>query len=203
MRIANDKQVRIEKRDGQPTKIVGYAAVVYRADDPGTQYELYSGHVERIQPGAFKRAIDEADDVRGLYNHEPSQILGRTKSGTMRLSEDETGLRYEIDVPDTQVGRDVVTSIERGDVTGSSFAFAVSEGGSEIRKDGQVTVREITGVDLYDSGPVTYPAYDATTTGLRAIDGIDEARAAFEQFEKEQTAVEVRARMIALENDGA
>ena len=203
MRIANDKQVRIEKRDGQPTKIVGYAAVFYRADDPGTQYELYSGHVERIQPGAFKRAIEQADDVRGLFNHEPSQILGRTKSGTMRLSEDETGRRYEIDVPDTQVGRDVVPSIERGDVTGSSFAFAVSEGGSEIRKDGQVTVREITGVDLYDSGPVTYPAYDATTTGLRAIDGIDEARAAFEQFEKEQTAVEVRARMIALENDGA
>ena len=120
MRIANDKQVRIEKRDGQPTKIVGYAAVFYRYDDPGTQYELYSGHVERIQPGAFKRAIEEADDVRGLFNHEPSQILGRTKSGTMRLSEDETGLRYEIDVPDTQVGRDVVTSIDRGDVTGSS-----------------------------------------------------------------------------------
>ena len=203
MRIANAKQVRIEKRDGQPTKIVGYAAVFYRADDPGTQYELYSGHVERIQPGAFKRAIEQADDVRGLFNHEPSQILGRTKSGTMRLSEDETGLRYEIDVPDTQVGRDVVTSIERGDVTGSSFAFAVSEGGSEIRKDGQVTVREISGVTLYDSGPVSFPAYDATTTGLRAIDGIDEARVAFEQFEKEQRAVEVRARMIALENDGA
>tara|TARA_B100001123_G_scaffold272646_1_gene303416 strand:- start:15 stop:626 length:612 start_codon:yes stop_codon:yes gene_type:complete len=203
MRIANAKQVRIEKRDGQPTKIVGYAAVFYRADDPGTQYELYSGHVERIKPGAFKRAIEQADDVRGLFNHEPSQILGRTKSGTMRLSEDETGLRYEIDVPDTQVGRDVVTSIERGDVTGSSFAFAVSEGGSEIRKDGQVTVREISGVTLYDSGPVSFPAYDATTTGLRAIDGIDEARVAFEQFEKEQRAVEVRARMIALENDGA
>lgn len=203
MRIANDKQVRIEKRDGQPPRIVGYAAVFYRAEEPGTQYELYSGHVERIQPGAFQRSIDESDDVRGLFNHEPSQILGRTKSGTMRLSEDETGLRYEIDVPDTQVGRDVVTSIERGDVTGSSFAFAVSEGGSEIRKDGKITVREITGVDLYDSGPVTYPAYDATTTGLRAIDGIEEARVAFEQFEKDQAAVQVRARLIALENDNS
>ena len=201
MRIANDKKVRIEKRDGQPPRIVGYAAVFYRAEEPGTQYELYSGHVERIQPGAFQRSIDESDDVRGLFNHEPSQILGRTKSGTMRLSEDETGLRYEIDVPDTQVGRDVVTSIERGDVTGSSFAFAVSEGGSEIRKDGNVTVREITGVDLYDSGPVTYPAYDATTTGLRAIDGTEEARAAFEQFEKEIESVRVRARTIALDND--
>ena len=57
--------------------------------------------------------------------------------------------------------------------------------------------------DSFDSGPVTYPAYDATTTGLRAIDGIDEARAAFEQFEKDQAAVQVRARLIALENDNS
>ena len=201
MKRANDKQVRIEKRDGAPDRIVGYAAVFYRDSEPGTEYELYSGHVERIKPGAFTRAIEEADDVRGLFNHEPSQILGRTKAGTMRLSEAATGLRYELDVPDTQIGRDVATSIERGDVTGSSFAFSVSAGGSEIRKEGKITVREITGVDLYDSGPVTYPAYDATTTGLRAVDGIDEARIAFEQFELEQQAVTVRVKLIALEQD--
>ncbi len=156
---------------------------------------------ERIQPGAFTRAIEEADDVRGLFNHEPSQILGRTKANTMRLSEDPTGLRYEIDIPDTQIGRDVATSIERGDVTGSSFAFSVSEGGSQVRKDGTITVREISGVDLFDAGPVTYPAYSASSTGLRAIDGMDDARAEIEAFHKQQQAVAVRLRMLALEFD--
>ena len=201
MKHANSKQVRIEKRDGQPSKIVGYAAVFYRSGEPGTQYELYTGHFERIQPGSFSRAIEDQDDVRGLYNHEPSAILGRTVSNTLRLSEDEIGLRYEIDVPDTQIGRDVVTSIDRGDVTGSSFAFSISEGGSQVRKDGKVTVREITGVDLYDVGPVSFPAYDATTTGLRAVDGIDEARAEIEAFEKQQQAIAVRLRLLALDND--
>ena len=197
----NNQRVRIEKRDGQPSKIVGYAAVFYRDDDPGTQYELYSGHFERIQPGAFTRALGEKDDVRGLFNHEPSAILGRAQAGTLSLSEDDTGLRYEIDVPDTQVGRDVATSIERGDVTGSSFAFSISEGGSEIRKDGKHTVREINGVALYDVGPVTYPAYEATTTGMRAADGIKEARLAFEQFYIDQESVEVRLRIIAIDTD--
>ncbi|NIP69360.1 MAG: HK97 family phage prohead protease, partial [Planctomycetales bacterium] len=106
-------------------------------------------------------ALKESDDVRGLFNHDPSQLLGRTSSNTMRLSVDQRGLRYDIDVPDTRIGNDVVESIKRGDLSGSSFAFTVDT--VEWQERDGMHIREIRGVHLYDTGPVTYPAYEATS----------------------------------------
>ena len=148
------------------TTITGMGAVFYEQGERGTEFELWPGVVERIMPGAFSGSMDRGDDVRGLFNHDPSAILGRTSSGTMRLEQGAAGLRYSIDMPDTQVGRDVLESVKRGDLSGSSFSFLVAN--EEWKKDGDIEVREITGVELFDTGPVTFPAYVATNVQARS-----------------------------------
>ena len=153
-----------ELRADDDNQIVGYAAVFDANADLG-YFE------ERIKPGAFKRAIKEKQDVRALWNHDPNFVLGRTKSGTLKLSEDKEGLRIKIDPPDTQTARDLVTSIRRGDVDSMSFAFrAVKESWTE-RKD-ELPLRELEDVDLFDISPVTYPAYQETSVGLRSAEAI-------------------------------
>lgn len=164
-----------ERADKQPT-IVGYAAVYYRADDPATEYQLWEGAVERILPGAFDRAIAE-DDVRGLFNHDRNQVLGRKDAQTLRLISDDVGLGYEIDAGDTTCARDVVEHLRRRDVSGSSFAFMITD--QNWRTEAGIDIREITGVQLWDVGPVTYPAYAGTAAAVRAAaDEVAEARAA-------------------------
>ena len=201
----NHLAVEVRDQDGQPV-ITGYAAVYHQADDPGTEFELLDNYVERIMPGAFDNALETGQDVRGLFNHDPNQVLGRTGAGTMTLSADSIGLRYDIIVPDTQLGRDVATSISRGDVTGSSFSFKVADGGAEIRKDGDKTIRELRSVNLFDAGPVTFPAYSGSSAGLRAglrtAENIKESEAALwawlDEARQDQEAVDVRARLVAL-----
>ena len=169
--------VKVETREegGQAT-VTGYAAVYHREDDPGTEYRLWEGAVERISRSAFDRALAEKDDARALFNHDSNFVLGRAASGTLRLSSDDTGLRYDIDLPDTQAARDVAASIQRGDITGSSFAFEVEKASWEEREGGP-DVRNIDSVRLFDVGPVTYPAYESSTTGMRSVEAGSAAQA--------------------------
>lgn len=183
---------RCEQRADQPDAppvIVGYAAVFYRAGDPGTEYRLYEDAYERVMPGAFDAAIREGDLVRGLTNHEDLWLLGRTDLGTVRLSVDQVGLRYEIDPPDTQAGRDTVALLKRGDLDASSFGFRVWGGKrgrtawiEEVRDGRQVSIRELQEVELLDVGPVTFPAYLASTAGLRSVAWRQEAQADHERW---------------------
>ena len=152
-----------EESDG--SKIQGYAALFDVVTDIGGWF------TESIRSGAFSRALKEGDDTRCLFNHSPDFILGRTKAGTLRLKEDAKGLWIDNDMPDTQVGRDVLTSIKRGDVTGQSFAFVITK--QEWRmasKKGELDHREITEVQLYDVGPVVYPAYETTSIAARSAE---------------------------------
>lgn len=163
-------EVRVEVRGAAASRIVGYAAVYFRAGEPGTEFQMDHDVFERIAPGAFDRAIREVD-VRGLFNHESTYLLGRTTSGTLRLSSDSRGLRYEIDPPDTETAREVLALIRRGDVTGSSFAFNILPGGDRVHKEavnGKTRyIRELTSLKLFDVGPVTFPAYKGATTSVR------------------------------------
>lgn len=157
--------VKLHERAGALPLIQGYAAVFYNAGDPGTRFMLWEDFEERILPGAFDKALTR-DNVLGCFNHDVNKILGRSTAGTLRLSVDARGLRYEIDPPDTATGREVVELLRRGDVSGSSFMFEVTDGAS--RKENGVYIREISGVKLYDVGPVTFPAYTGTEAGIRA-----------------------------------
>ncbi|GEM_PF-217816 len=141
--------------------ISGYASVFNSlSDDLG-------GFRERVKPGAFNRDMTPDSDVRALRDHEPSMILGRTKAGTLRLSTNNKGLLAEIDPPDTTVGRDTVESIKRGDLDGMSFSFRAMRDGWKV-EDGQ-NIRELHDVKLGDVSVVTYPAYPATSVGMRSL----------------------------------
>lgn len=161
--------IKIEQRDGKQSIITGYASVFYEPGADGSEYQLYDDLVERVMPGAFDRAIRDGHDCRALFNHDVNCLLGRTAAGTCRLSVDKFGLRYEIDVPDTQAGRDCVVSVQRGDLTGSSFSFTPTA--VTWREEQDLLIREIGDVELYDVGPVTFPAYTATTAGMRSAAG--------------------------------
>jgi len=156
--------------EGELGQLAGYAAVYNeRSEDLGGFYEV-------IAPGAFVNVMD--DDVRGVFNHNPSQLLGRLPAGTLSLSSDARGLADVIHLPDTQVARDVVESVKRGDITGQSFAFRVAEDGDDwVVMDDGVLVRTIHVVDrLFDVGPVTYPAYNVTSISTRSLDCVQKLK---------------------------
>jgi HK97 family phage prohead protease len=140
-------------------KIRGYAAVFNELSEP-----LF-GFRELILPGAFKKSLKA--DVRALLGHDPSQILGRTKSGTLRLREDDHGLYTEIDPPNTQLGRDTIESIKRGDLDQMSFGFQVVK--DEWKHEDRELIRELVEVDLFDVSVVAFPAYTQTEVSVRSL----------------------------------
>lgn len=160
LRYLNATELRIDQKDDEPAKIVGYSAVFNKLS------EDLGGFREIISPGAFKNTIKK-DDIRALVDHDSSRILGRNTAGTLTLAEDKTGLLVEITPPDTQIGRDIVTSIERGDVTGMSFGFrTISDAWSTVDEE---EIRELREVKLFDVSPVTFPAYPDTTVATRSL----------------------------------
>lgn len=183
-----------EKRsegDATPTTIVGYGAVYYRANNAGTEYviPLWDGWTmrERIMPGAFDAALKSEKDIVAAWNHDTGKPLGRRSTGTLKLSSDAAGLKYEITPPNTTWGRDAMESIMRGDVQGSSFAFAMGKEPDVVTTEDPKTktiIREIRSIGrLYEVSPVTIPAYEATASQVRADD--DDA--------KERIAASVKA----------
>lgn len=194
----------IETRDNGKEVISGYAAVFHREGDAGTEFRMRHDIVERIAPTAFDRAMKENHDARALLNHDSNYLLGKRSAGTLRLSVDNVGLRYEIDYnPDDPQHVSVRAKIQRGDMTGSSFAFSINGAkGQRFDKLKDYDVRNILDVDLYDVGPVTFPAYEGTTTGMRSgeCDDAIEARDVWRK-EAEAEAVSVRCRRIALDNE--
>lgn len=141
-------------------RLEGYAALF------GVEASIGAGMLETIAPGAFKSALEERCDILALVDHDPTRVLARTRSGTLRLAEDTRGLSFDLDVPDTQAGRDVLALAERGDLGGMSFGF--------IARDENVDghLRELRSVDLYEISVVAaFPAYDGTVINARAKGG--------------------------------
>lgn len=156
----------IERRSAEPggPKIFrGYAALFNNLS------EDFGGWREKIAPGFFDSVL--GSDVRVLKNHDPHYLLGRTLAGTAKIGVDEKGLWYEYTDPDTSYSRDLAISIERNDLTQSSFAFALDDEGSkwERQKDGSYIRTLLVASELFDVSPVTYPAYRDTSVGERSL----------------------------------
>jgi HK97 family phage prohead protease len=153
----------------KPAQLVGYAAVF------NSKSEDLGGFREIILPGAFDRALSEGHDVRAFVNHNPDKMLGRTASKTARLSIDEHGLAVEIDVPDTQDGRDTMTLAKRGDLSQMSFSFRTLD--DRWRTDEGEPLRELVDLELFDVSVVAFPAYPATEVSARALERAQEIKA--------------------------
>ncbi len=154
--------VKLETREDSRPVIQGYAALF------DVETNIAGWFMESIAPGAFKRSLESNQRVVSLFNHDSNYVLGSTSSNTMKLREDSKGLWIEVEPPDTQVGRDVTEYIRRGDVTGQSFMFTIDKQEWTFAKEkGEMDVRRITEVTLFEAGPVLFPAYEETSVGLR------------------------------------
>lgn len=164
LRFDLTRVVMTRSKDDGPGTFVGHAAVFNKRaaiGDPKTW-----GFWEEIAPGAFDRALAEDQDVRFLVDHDPSRLLGRTSSGTLRLSTDKLGLATEADMPDTTLGRDTQVMIERRDLSQMSFGFIPKAHEWSELDTGEELLR-VLDVDLFDVSVVTFPAYEETDASVR------------------------------------
>ncbi|RIE78328.1 HK97 family phage prohead protease [Shigella dysenteriae] len=118
---------------------------------------LWGEFYEKFQRRAFTEWLAAGNDVRGLYEHDHSMLLGRTRSGTLKLEEDETGLRFELTPPDTSTGRDVIELVKRGDISGMSFGFRSRKDVWDTTTD--PCVRTVLVAELYEITVTSVPAY--------------------------------------------
>lgn len=174
-------EFRVEQREDGKKLIRGHAAVFNSETDLGW-------FRERIAPGAFSESIGK-DDVRALFNHDENFILGRNTAGTLTMREDEQGLYVEIDPPDTQVARDLVTSIERGDISQMSFGFQTIKDSWETEENAAKDLRTLEKVKLWDVSPVTFPAYQETDVAVRSHDCWSQSKAESLKYKPFKTAL--------------
>lgn len=157
-------ELRIDASGTLPM-IRGHAAVF---DQPSEELGLFMPFREKVAKGAFKKTIKEGD-VRALFNHNADFVLGRNKANTLRLHEDDIGLSIEATPPHTQWARDLMTSMERGDINQMSFGFQVVRDTWEHNTETKEVTRTLNEVRLFDVSVVTFPAYPQTDAAVRAL----------------------------------
>ena len=148
--------------------VEGYASVF------NSMSEDLGGFREIILPGAFSNVLD--NDVRALYNHDSNYLLARTTSGTLELKEDDKGLYYRFEMPNTSYGNDMLELFRRGDLSQSSFGFTVEKDSWRMEEGQHVRYIERVG-SLFDVSPVVYPAYASASSGLRSAEPKGEGEA--------------------------
>ena len=189
--------LRIDRRDAANPQITGYAAPFYQENDAGTEYRMHNG-VERIMPGAFTDALAGGNDIAAFFNHNDDILLGRRSAGTLHLEQDSFGLRfaipYDADDPDHQR---IARKIDKGELNGASFGFEKPE--VEWSREGDQRVRNLTKIPLIEVSVVVWPAYKATTAGVRNAERSDFAAALAEQLERETNYRAARAKLTKLD----
>jgi HK97 family phage prohead protease len=173
----SEQMAKIEKRtnevqfelraveNGDGMTFTGYAAVFNSPSEP-------LPFIERIAPGAFKRSLKARNDIKLLWNHDTGSVLGSTRAGTLKLEEDNYGLRVTAVLPETTLGKDVRTLVQRGDVSAMSFGFSVPANGDSWNAEG--TERTLRSVRIHEVSIVAFPAYSQTagTAAVRSYDTV-------------------------------
>lgn len=177
------------KADGKADRLFGYALRF------NSEYPMWDKNIgefyERVDAGALKNA--DMSDVRILFNHDPNQILGRTKSGTARVGVDNEGLWYEVDLPESAIA--LREAVQRGDIDQSSWGFFLREKGDKVElRDGKLyrTLMDIEKV--LDASPVTFPANPDTSVAKRSFDILQET-----ETEKQQQQTNFEAEIGILD----
>jgi len=156
----NHVDMEMRATDSTGMTFEGYASVFNSPSEP-----IGGKFTEYVAPGAFKRSLANRNDVKLLWNHDTSQVLGSTRAGTLQLTEDSHGLKAIATLPDTQLGRDAAVLLKRGDVANMSFGFTVPAGGDSWNTDGNV--RTLNSVRLHEVSIVAFPAYSASSASVR------------------------------------
>ncbi|PEV76358.1 HK97 family phage prohead protease [Bacillus cereus] len=176
--------LEIREVEGGLRTIVGYAV---KWEMKSVTMGYWRRFKEQFKRGAFTDSLTQ-DDQLALWSHDYSQVLGRTKNGTLRLFEDEIGLRFELDLADTTLGDDTYKTIKRGDVDGVSFGFQmVKEEWDESDPDN--IVRSVTKAKLVEISPVAFPAYPDSQVSARSHDP-------YKQFVDERNQKDLRKKLV-------
>lgn len=171
-----------EDEDGKRT-ISGYAV---KWEKKSHVLGYFMKFREQFKKGAFADSLNDGDQ-RFLWSHDTSQVLGRTKNGTLRLEEDDIGLRFELDLPNTTLGNDTLETIKRGDVDGISFGFSNPD--DHIQEfDDDIPLRTIRQANLIEVSAVAFPAYPDSEVSARGYDRMKEYDKELKQHEDEQRA---------------
>lgn len=165
--------IEVRSTGDESTKtITGYASK-YNVESQILRDWWGDKFVEVVAEGAFDNSL-RSNTIKALYNHNTDNVLGSTKSGTLRLESDSIGLRFEIDLPNTTVANDLYESVKRGDVDGTSFGFKVlDDKWSKVEIDGEeIMKRTLLEIDLYEISPTPFPAYEDTEVDCRSLEKI-------------------------------
>lgn len=169
--ISADLELRTitDEEDEEKRTVGGYALKYNQQSDVLRDY-WGDEFVEEFAEGAFDESLQERNQ-KALWNHKSEYPLGSVQSGTLRFNSDDTGLNYDIDLPNNSWGDDALESIKRGDVDGSSFGFKVTnDKWSETEIDGKTILkRTVLEAELYEVSPVTFPAYNSSDVKLRSL----------------------------------
>jgi len=186
--IIRDLEIRSE---GDGMTLRGYAAIFNSPSQP-------LPFTETIKPGAFRDSLKSRNDIKLLWNHETGTVLGSTRAGTLRVTEDAVGLLIEANLPDTQAGRDAATLIKRGDVNAFSFGFRVAQGGDTWTSADQ---RVLKRVNIHEVSVVSWPAYTATegTATIRSMTDLSEKILKLAEI-RGVSAEELTSALLALES---
>lgn len=162
--IANDFEIR--KKDDNSKTVAGYV-VKWNSRSQLIYGEFY----EKVAKGSFAKSLEE-NSIKALWNHRSDFVLGSNRNNTLRLEEDDVGLKFEIDLPNNTWGNDAYESINRRDVDGVSFGFFVRDDNWEYFKDEDVYERTLLDIDLIEISPTPFPAYLDSEVGKRSIENL-------------------------------
>ncbi|WP_167355852.1 HK97 family phage prohead protease [Paenibacillus oryzisoli] len=186
-------EIRAKEEGGESRTITGYAA---RFDKLSVNL---GGFREKISRGAFARSL-KTENIRALWNHNRDIVLGSTKAGTLRLWEDDKGLRFDFDAPASPWGDTALESIRRGDVEGMSFGFSVRNDTWE--ENGKELIRTLDDVDLFEVSPTAFPAYPSSSASARSTeDVLSEYRSSHsgtneDENKQKEAELNMRARLL-------